>query len=337
MSKNMPEKIIDKKYLIDNYDELLQISGLTKSNIENALESQNVRNYVLQSTSGSSGSKPLIIPRSFEDITDIGMRVFKQVDKYYKTSTRRIAMFGGISHEEAARHRIVEGIKINSYRTHQLNELIDFNPEIISCYPSILREIIANYSVKIPALKAIKVGGEKLFNNDLIKTFQRFPNILIIEQYGSTELPALATRLFLASTVLSSDFQLERVPYSLHQTRFTFLTPEQDGWYPIIAKDNFNKLLFKIPYFYDSGDDGFWESRKLMVVKRRMDKSQKYYSLIEKLLACGCTNVQINEAEKTIYYSGQISSEIESFQDNEFKRFKSTPKRLKSNKLPLVI
>lgn len=337
MSNNMSEKTIDKKYLIQHYEKILNISGLTKSDIENALNSQSFRNFILQSTSGSSGPNPLIIPRSFEDITDIGIRVFKQVENYFNIPIKKIAMFGGISHQEAARNQIVGNVKINYYQADQLNELINFNPDIISCYPNILREIIAHKSIHLPALKAFKVGGEKLFKSDLINTFQLFPDVLIVEQYGCTELPALATRLFSASTTLSLDFQLVMVPYLLHQRRFSFLIPNQNGWHPIIAKDNFDKLLFKIPYFYDSGDEGFWESGKLLAVKRRVDKSHRYDYIIDKLLGCGCTNIQIDESQHKIYYSGKNQMEVEMIENKEFKLVKSSLKRLKSNKLPLVI
>ena len=68
--------IVDKQYLINNYQYILERGKLDAKTIENLLNNRELNNpaIVIQSTSGSY-DKPLLIPRSRADIDNIALRI----------------------------------------------------------------------------------------------------------------------------------------------------------------------------------------------------------------------------------------------------------------------
>jgi len=53
------------------------------------------------------------------------------------------------------------------FSLNQLTELQAFDPEVISCYPNIARELYRNSELSFPSLKAFKLGGEAVLEVDL--------------------------------------------------------------------------------------------------------------------------------------------------------------------------
>lgn len=285
---------------------------------------------ILQSSSGTTG-EPFLISRTPADIMNIMQRVLSSYVTHYAAPPKNVALMGGISHTEAALNLKLSNIKIQSFSIDQLNELQDFVPEVISAYPSIIREILSTPKLEFPSLKAIKLGGEPLFATDINKIFDRFPNIIIIEQYGSTEMPALALRVFKPN---------DREPrFELETERFEFLVQAHDNWQSIIVKDNFKESLFNIDAFYDTGDEGIFINNQLVKLRRRNNQHEPYLSTIEALLKQGCVNVQLLLKAKQLRYSSTVDlhARIEIGGD-VYQCVQEPLQRLpQSNKLPLVL
>lgn len=320
-------QVLSKKDLQDRYDQILAKSGLTREQIQCPSEE-----IILQSSSGVTG-EPFLIPRSREDVLDILERCFfAHYRRKYGTLPQRVAMFGGISHAQAALKLKIHGIDIRSFSLEEVDLLDTFEPDMLSAYPSIFRELIEEPSIRLSQLKAVKLGGERIFPADLHKIAERFPGISVMEQLGSTEMPGIATKCH-ENGVLST-------PYILEKGRFSFLFETRDGWQDLIVRDHFPKQLFPIDGFYFIGDEALVVDSRILDVRRKGDVAFNYYPYTDDLLRMGCTNVQWDLANKVLFYSGRIELRNRFSTDTmEFTTVKKTQlKRIHpSNKLPLVI
>ncbi|AYV55561.1 hypothetical protein EFP84_08595 [Leptospira kmetyi] len=324
---------VGKDYLKKEYLEILKKGKLTEQEIDLFLQKKPIGEDVIIQASSGSTSEPLLIPRSKSDVADIAKRVIRPYVEFYQEYPERIALFGGISHTEAAVKLQMGAISMRSFQLDEVNQLDGFNPHVISCYPSVIRELIDDSSVSLSNLKGIKLGGERIYFSDIKKIFQRFPGIFLIEQYGSTEMPAVALRTF--KNAEDESF------YVLQKERFAFQIPmEVDGWHPLIVQDNFPDLLFPIGKFYDMGDDVFCKNGKITDVRRRGDRSFEYREEVEQLLNLGLTNVQIDTQQAQVFYSGDSSSDIGSYaiKGKTYSLLKQKLNRIHpSNKLPVLV
>lgn len=321
-------KIADKNYITENYRMILESGPMSHEDIQTFLRGEGLSDeIVVQSTSGSTG-EPLRIPRTRADVGDIARRVVAVYVKHYGSMPDRIALFGGISHMEAAVKLKSGGLQMRSFEPGELRELVEFNPDVISCYPSVARELISTMD-SLPALKAIKLGGEPIFQSDINRLLARNKNLIVIEQYGSTEMPAVALRLFTAES--------RQAPYILQTERFSFL-PFKEGWSDIVVRDNFPDLLFSIGRFYDMGDEMRIEKGQGVEVRRRGDTNYHLRPIFEKLFESGCVNAQIDMEKNAVIYSGKTNlAEIE-IEGKKIPLKEGAPIRLRpSNKMPLLI
>ncbi|RHX81452.1 hypothetical protein [Leptospira yasudae] len=323
---------VGKDYIKQEYLNILQSGKLTESEIESFLQRKPIGEDVIIQASSGSTSEPLLIPRSKADVADIAKRVIRPYVEFYQSYPERIALFGGISHTEAAVKLQMGAISMRSFQLDEVDQLDGFDPHVISCYPSVVRELIDDSSVSLSNLKAIKLGGERIYLSDIKKIFQRFPGIFLIEQYGSTEMPAVALRTFTSAE--------DESVYVLQKERFSFQIPlESDGWHPLIVQDNFPDLLFPIGKFYDMGDDVFCKSGKILDVRRRGDRSFDFRDEVEQLLNLGLTNVQISTEQARVFYSGD-SANIGSYsiKGKTYSLLKQKLNRIHpSNKLPVLV
>jgi hypothetical protein len=248
-------------------------------------------------------------------------------------------MIGGISHMEAAKHIQVNNATIRNFSLSEISKMIDWQPELLTCYPSVLRELLGKYQSELGFLKGIKAGGEKLLPADCKKVFSLIPNALIIEQYGSTELPALALRSFTKSNFHSEGDKI-LTPFELQSERFSFMGKFSNGWNPVVARDDFSNLVFDMKAFYDTGDEAFSIGSSIVDFRRRCDKEHDYWKALNSLFEANIVNCQIDLRNKTIFYEGsehlnnhffEINSMIFTFQQGILNRI------LRSNKLPLLI
>ncbi len=320
-------QVLSKEDLQNRYDQILEKSGLTREEVQSPSD-----DIVVQSSSGVTG-EPFLIPRSKEDVLDILERCFfTHYRRKYRTLPQRVAMFGGISHAQAALKLKIHGIDIRSFSLEEVDLLDTFEPDMLSAYPSIFRELIEEPNTRLSQLKAVKLGGERIFSADLEKIHKRFPGIPVLEQLGSTEMPGIATKCH-ENGVLSTSYILEK-------ERFSFLFEDQDGWQDLIVRDHFPNQLFPIDEFYFIGDEALVVDSKILGVRRKGDVAFHYYPYIEELLRMGCTNVQWDLANKVLFYSGRIELQNRFSTDTmEFVTVKKTQlERIHpSNKLPLVI
>jgi len=285
------------------------------------------KGLIFQASSGSSGGKPLYIPRTFKDILNIHQRIMRSYLKCYDLLPRKIAMFGGISHSQAAIKMEIDNTEIRSFTLEEFSKLEEFNPDVISCYPSIARELINQPNLTLNNLKGIKLGGEVVLDVDLKNIQKRFPNIIVLEQYGSTEMPAIAMGCY-------PDFKKNGL--ELQTDRFDLITELENDFSPIVVKDNFEDLLFKIPGHYNTGDEGIISNGILLEVRRQGSQEYKYRSLCEELLGSGCINIQVNEAKNEIYYQGSITNHFIDYYGRNFKLIERSLKRIAaSNKMGL--
>lgn len=327
--------IISRNDLAIKYQDILNANGIIKDGLEFKIEN-NDNPIITQSTSGSR-NEPLVIPRHYNDVADIINRFLIYYNNHFNRSPQKVAMLGGISHIMAASSIKVDDIQIKFFDFLEFDKILDWKPEIITCYPSILREMLFKYGNDLKFLKAIKLGGEKLFPSDCEAAFELLPDILIIEQYGSTEMPGLAFR-----NINRDNFQFRRshitVPFELQVKRFSYLNIHKVGWHPFIAKDNFPELLFKIEDYYDTGDEALWEDNKPIDFRRRCDIENDYWDSINFLLGDKFINLQLDLENKFIISEHYTSDSIYKFNNTSFVTKKGQLKRVSSsNKLPLIV
>lgn len=322
--------IVDKQYLIKNYRYILEQGKLPPGAIENLVNNKGMDDpdIVIQSTSGSHG-KPLLIPRTKADIENVAFRIIAEFKNKYGDASCRIALFGGISHSQAALKYKKTNIEMKTFTLDETAALYEFNPDVLSCYPSIARELIQQND-SLRNVKMIKLGGERLFPSDVKKIFHAFPGCIIVEQFGCTEMPCVAIRCHDRFTMSQK--------FNMQTDRYSFLLHDQDGWQPCIVKDNFTDLLFPINHYYNTGDEILIQNGTIMDVRRKNDPVYNYKDEIELLLQ-KCINVQIDLKKKTIYYIGRSLLPATVLLKNEvFSTMRQKPYRLKaSNKLTLLL
>ena len=92
------------------------------------------------------------------------------------------------------------------------------------------RDLVARHAGAFADLKTIKLGGEKVLRADIDKIAAAWPEALIVEQLGSTEMPAVA---------IGSYRNGQRCGLELQTERFSFLLEDTPDWQPLIVRDDF--------------------------------------------------------------------------------------------------
>jgi hypothetical protein len=317
-----------KAELRQHYDALLE-AGLSAEQMSYYRRHGRFGDQVIAtSTSGSSG-RPLVLPRSIEDGSDIGARMSKPHTILWGRPPQRLALLGGISHMEGALKIRFDGMELCSFELADVEALIDYAPDFISCYPSIVRELLARHVGVFATVKTIKLGGERVLDTDIAKIHAALPGRLIVEQLGSTEMPAVA---------VGASRQGETRRLELQRQRFAFLLEDTLAWQPLITRDLFPGRLLPFDAWYDAGDEVRLQDGYIVGVRRRDDPANAYVQGMEQLLVDGCVNVQIDRASRTVYCDGEIRGERVGFNGDEYRMVAGQMKRLKdSNKLPLLI
>ena len=315
--------------LCRHYDEILE-AGLSPEQL--AYFRRHGRfgyEIITQVSSGSSGHPPLLIPRGREDILDIMARITHSHHEPWSGPPERLALLGGISHVEGALKLRVEGTVARAFELAEAAELIAFEPDYITCYPSIARVLVARHADAFPQLKTIKLGGERVLQADIDKIHAAFPTALIVEQLGSTELPAVAVGTSRRGEPRSLELQTDR---------FSFLLEDTPDWQPLVARDNLPGRLFPLEAFYDAGDEVRIEGGRIVEVRRRDDPANAFAVDVEALLADGCVNVQLEIAARIVYFDGAARPDTVVLNGDEYRMVAGPLRRLKdSNKLPLLI
>ncbi len=330
MAQRVMLRVWHKADLIREYEEILGRGPLSTADRNQLLQGGGAPPGVIVQASSGSTQAPLLIPRSQSDVADIARRVAALYVVRVGAPPARTALIGGISHAEATLKLQTADMQMESFAPDQLAAIESFQPQAISCYPSVVRELIAD-GLKAPALRCIKLGGEPVLPADLRKIFAAFPDLFVIEQFGSTEMPAVALRCITATDL--------NPPFELQTGRFTFLEGARDGWQPVVVRDDFPDLLFPIGGFYDTGDEFLWRSGRVYFARRRSEPGIPYLDQLSAFLDEGNDTVQLDPAHGIVRVTGRsASSGALRFQDLELKVLNERPIRLKpSNKAPLVL
>jgi len=164
---------------------------------------------------------------------------------------------------------------------------------------------------------------------DIAKINATLPGRLLVEQLGSTEMPAVAVGASINGT---------RPRLELQRTRFAFLLDDTPGWQSLIVRDLFPARLFPIDAYYDAGDEVRLQDGCIVEVRRRDDPANAFVEAVELLLAEGCVNVQIDRISRTVFCDGDVRANRVKLNGDEYRMVAGPMKRLKdSNKLPLLI
>jgi len=286
---------------------------------------------ILLQTSGGSAGAPVIVPRLLPDVADVFVRASRYFVRRHGQPPKRIAMLGGISHFGAAQRLSFRNVELVAFEADAKAALREFNPDVISCYPSILRELLHDKTLELPELKAIKLGGERVFASDVKKAAARFAGVQLIEQYGSTEMPAVAFREH-APQEMRREFEFET-------QRFRIAELGPDGWHELLVQDLWEALLVRADGYYRTGDEVLVRDGRAVDIRRIGDRSNAYFDAAEALLAAGCVNVQFDlEAGRVIHVGDAELPERVNANSRWFETVKvDMIGRLDgSNKLPLV-
>ncbi len=316
-----------------SYKEVLERGCLSPSQQQDFLARRKVPGIVVQQSGGSSGSAPMRIPRTFAEMRWIAGRLFRHHVEAHGQPPARAAFVGGISHMEAEQGADPTiPVEVRSLSGPDRAELEDFDPEFLSAYPSFVREIVAMPDLRLPSLRTIKLGGEPILKVDRDRIFERFPKVVIVEQFGSTEMPALAWRVFTSSHATG---------YQLSTDRFEFAFAASDGWQRLIVCDTYPGRAFPIPGWFEMDDEGLIRQGELVAVRRTNDPVFPIRDQLENLFAMGCLQLQLMPREKELRYVAlpghSLRSEVE-LGGTPCRTSASPPYRLRgSNKLPLVL
>lgn len=290
-------RILRKADLVERYDEILARGLDAEQLVHWRAHGTFGTDVLVQSTSGSSGGAPLLIPRTRADALDLFARLLRPYLARFGEVPARVALLGGISHTEAALKLRVGSTVIGSYELAQLDEILALDPEVVSCYPSVLRELLTHGAGAFPSLRAIKLGGEKILPSDLEKTFRAFPDVLVVEQFGSAEMPGVGIGVH---TPAGSEGLV------LQRERFDVLLRADEDWQPLVVRDRFAGLLFPIDAFYDTGDEIRVRNDRVIEVRRIDDPVNALYPHLDALLRAGVTVCQIDLERGVLRYEGEL-------------------------------
>lgn len=324
--------VIDKDALFERYDEILERGCLDEGQRRRLHEGGQIEGVVVQQSGGSGGGEPLRLPRTQEEMNWLAMKLAEHYVARYQSFPQRTALLGGISHT-AAQQRIEVGgnMKVGDFAGDQLADLDAFSPDVISMYPSFAREIVADSTLRLPGIKAIKLGGEPILPSDLRRLWDRFGPIPVVEQFGSTEMPGLAFRTYTPDS--GGD-------YRLSVDRYDFDFKATDEWQRLIVRDRFAGRAFPIEDWYNTGDEVLLREGVPVAFRRHGDPTFDLRGGIDALLVDGCVNVQMFPRESRVLCArtptdarGEVS-----LGGSNFELTVEAPYRLiDSNKMPLSI
>ncbi len=285
---------------------------------------------ILQVSSGSTGRPVHVVPRTLDDILSIHGIILRTWLTLFSAPPKRVALLGGISHGQAARHLKIGGTQFESFEPHELERLAEFNPQFLACYPSIARELVASPGLKLRDLRALKLGGERLFASDVAKIQARYPGLPVLEQLGSTEMPAVAMGIYRTP--------VDRRGLELQRQRFSFRLDALTDWQRLVVRDDFSAAS-AARGFLDTGDIVRIEADRIVDIQRGDDPAAPYFVAVERLLVRGCINVQIHRESRVLRYTGDVDLPHSVRLGTLRLTTEATPPlRLShSNKLPLIV
>ncbi len=324
--------MITKATLVEQYERILARGCLSPVDQKRLRQGEPVEGIVVQQSGGSSGEPPLRLPRTQAEMNWLAAKLLVPYLAQHGEPPQRIALLGGVSHTAATERIEIEGpVQVRDFSGSELAALDAFDPDVISMYPSFAREIIADRTMRLTRLKAVKLGGEPILASDLAKLRDRFGDIGIVEQFGSTEMPALAFRTHGPGPDTG---------YELSTDRYDFDFDAHDDWQPLVVRDRFPERAFPIDDWFDTGDEVRVDDATIREVRRRNDPTVELIEPVDRLLRHGCIHVQVLPRESLLLCAPGSSALSPTIALGHFKlktRIEQPYRLIDSNKMPLLV
>lgn len=286
-----PSPLFTKEDLRAQYDTFLARGSFTDEERRTFLAGGDLPNVFVNQTSGSTGAPPLRIPRCWSETEWLGRRQFGFYVAHVGALPSRVVFMGGVLHAQAQQKVKHDAFTIKNFDHDDRRGLDAFDPDYLSVYPSLARELVADTSIRFGSLRAIKLGGEPVLPSDREKIFARFPGLVIIEQYGSTEMLAIAWRVITRTS--DSGYIVSDERYELH-------VEDAPGWQPLVVRDTWPDRAFRVDGWFAMDDEARYEGGKLVEVRRQGDGAYAVREEADDLLRRGAIGVQFLPVEKTI-------------------------------------
>ncbi|MBX3465514.1 MAG: hypothetical protein KF878_01280 [Planctomycetes bacterium] len=286
--------LCDKTTLRARYDAILAAGCLDPAQQARVRAGEAPPGVVLQQSGGSSGEAPLRLPKARAETAWLIDRLAGHHRRVFGEAPRRVAFVGGVTHLQAGR---VEGLfpggVTRSFRLREWDALVAFQPDLLSCYPSAARDLVVRDAAALGCVRTLKLGGETVLPADRARLLERLPGVLLLEQFGSTEMPCLALR----ATTRDED-----TGYVLSRDRYAFsFEPPGEGWREVVVRDDLPARAFPIPGWYRTGDEALLDpGGRVLALRRRGDPAAPFLDALDALVRAGCTQVQVDLRDRTL-------------------------------------
>lgn len=291
---------LSKADLVARREELLRAGSLSPGQVALVLAGAAVPGLLTQYSSGSSGGVSLALPKSQRETEWLVARLVEGHRRGRGEGPRRVALVGGISHGEVKRvPGVFPGAETRSFALAEWPQLLAFDPDLLSCYPSVARDHLLRSAGKLPSLATIKLGGEPTLESDRSRLLERFPGCTLLEQFGSTEMPGLAFR----ATTRADDtgYELRRDRYD-----YRFGPPDPEGWCALEVRDRLPGRAFPIPGYYRTGDEVRRAGDLVLELRRAGDPANALRRDLDALCARGLHGVQALLADGVLLHAGPL-------------------------------
>ncbi len=164
-----------KRDLRESYESILARGCLAEAERRAFLAGETVPGVFVTQTSGSSGEPPLRIPRSRSETEWHASRLLGLFAEHVGRAPERVVLMGGISHADAGQRVKLRGTEVSYVADDDRASLAEIDPDLLSAYPSVVRELVADRTIPFRSLRSLKLGGEPILPSDVEKIFARFP------------------------------------------------------------------------------------------------------------------------------------------------------------------
>lgn len=326
--------LIDKTTLRERHDAILAAGCLEPAVQARLRAGEEVPGIVVQQSSGSSGGPPLRIPKGPAETSWLIEKLIGHHRRVFGASPARVAFVGGVTHLQAGR---VEGLfpggRTRSFRLREWDDLVAYQPDLLSCYPSVARDLVLRSAASLRCVRTLKLGGEPVLPADRARLLERLPGVLLLEQFGSTEMPGQAFRAMTRH---------DDTGWVLSRDRYAFCFDPGDGWRELVVRDDFPTRAFPIPGWYRTGDEALVRGDRVVALRRAGDPSAPFLDALDALVRRGLTGVQVDLLERTLRYDAEPGVRLDVAEvvlgDVRLSVERGPLRRLKdSNKAPLVL
>ncbi len=302
--------ILDKAALRERHDAILAAGCLAPAQRARLAAGEEVPGVVIQQSGGSGGGPPLRLPKGPEETRWLIDRLRAHHRRAWGAEPRRVAFVGGVTHLQAGRVQgLFPGGQTRSFRLREWDELLEFQPDLLSCYPSVARDLVVRSAASLGCVRTLKLGGEAVLPADRARLLGRLPGVLLLEQFGSTEMPGLAFRAVTGRPDAADDpsYLLSRDRYAF---RFLPASSSAGAWRELVVRDDLPARAFPIPGWYRTGDEARLVDGRVVGLRRKDDPAAPFVEALDALVRRGLTQVQVDLRARTLHYEAEPGVEL---------------------------